>query len=1054
MAAALGIPTAVITDKSGTMYVALKAPHQVVRIDSSGAVWQFAGNGQNGYTGDGGPALSATFMAPSSLALDSAGNLYIADPQANCVRRIAPNGVISTFAGTGVSGYTGDGGPANQATLDNPYAVAVDASGNVLIADTWNSVVRIVTPNGQISTFAGTGARGSAANTGPANQTPLNYPAGLATDSAGDVYIADTGNNWVQLVTPDGTMTRYAGADTSSGIPIGGGGNPTIAIDATLSQPTSLALDKAGNLYVAQYGGSPRVYQVTPTGSIASYAGTGRPGNQGDGGLARFATLNVLGIATDASNNLLIADGVSNKLRIVTASNGIINTLAGNGLTSFNPQGMAFSGNSLYFSDPPNNVVRQLNLTTGQVSLVAGNGLANYFGDAGLAIYASLNGPQGLAFDSSGNLYIADSKNNVVRVIYPNGIINTYAGNGTAATAGDGGAALSANLNLPFGVAADTSGNVYIAERSGQVVRKVTSNGTITTVAGTGSPGPPAAESDPNALNETLNSPQGLAWDPLLGTLLIVDSNNNRIRRLYSNGTLTTVAGSATSGSSGDGGPATSATLRIPSAVTEDASGNLYIADTGNQRIRRVDTTGVITTVAGNGKAGYNGDGSPATAYWLNGPAGVAAASGCTVGIADTLNQSIRQLTPPINYTITSVPSGLKVSIDGQVATTPVTAQFLPGTTHTVSAPSPQSGSAGTQYIAPSAQSVNVSCGAAQMSLAVNFTAQYALTVGADDGGTVSPGSGFQNAGSSVSLQAVPNAGYVFTGWEGSCTGTGSCTVAMNGPKSVKADFAPSQSLPAAIVSGGVVGAGLSTPFVTALSANAIATIFGSNFAPPGTAGVASVANLVNGSVFTELDGVCVMVGGVAAPVLSVSPGQINFQVPPLPASGSVGVQVVTGCGTANQVTSNAVTLPVESATPEFFYFTHATNGQNAIAAVDATTGAYVGTAGLLPGTSFAPAKRGDIVTLYATGLGPTSPSYAAGALPTSASSITGAIQVSIGGATLPAADVQYAGVSPSYAGLYQINLQLPTTLATGNQPVQVTVNGIASPPGGYITLQ
>ena len=145
---------------------------------------------------------------------------------------------------------------------------------------------------------------------------------------------------------------------------------------------------------------------------------------------------------------------------------------------------------------------------------MAGNGLANYFGDAGLAIYASLNGPQGLAFDSSGNLYIADSKNNVVRVIYPNGIINTYAGNGTAATAGDGGAALSANLNLPFGVAADTSGNVYIAERSGQVVRKVTSNGTITTVAGTGSPGPPAAESDPNALNENLNSPQGLAWEP------------------------------------------------------------------------------------------------------------------------------------------------------------------------------------------------------------------------------------------------------------------------------------------------------------------------------------------------------------------------------------------------------------------------------------------------------------------------------------------------------------------------------------------------------------
>jgi uncharacterized protein (TIGR03437 family) len=1051
LTAVLNIPSAVTTDQSGNIYVALKGAHQLVRIDSAGKVWQFAGNGQSGYTGDGGSALLATFLAPVSLAVDAAGNVYVADGQANAVRRIGTDGTISTLAGTGVSGYSGDGGPANKATLDNPSAVAVDASGDVLIADTWNNVVRIVKPNGQIATFAGTGAQGSAATAGPALANPLNFPAGLAADSLGDIYIADTGNNWVQLVTPDGTMTRYAGANPLQGTPIGGGGNPTIAIDATLSQPTSLALDAAGNLYLSEYG-TPRVYQVAPNGTIASYAGTGKPGTVGDGGLARLAELNVLGIGTDSNGNLLIADGVSNRVRIVTAANGIINTLAGNGQTSVNPQGLAVSGNVLYFSDPANNVVRQIDLTTGQATLTAGDGLPNYFGDAGLAVYASLKGPEGLAVDNSGNLYIADSNNNVVRVVYPNGIINTFAGNGTAATAGDGGSAVSANLNLPFAVAADSSGNVYIAERTGEVIRKVGSTGIITTVAGTGVPGQPAAESD-YALNEKLNNPQGLAVEAA-GTLLIADSNNNRIRRLYPDGTLTTVAGSKTGGFSGDGGPATSATLSDPTAVTVDAAGNIYIADTGNQRIRRVDTSGIISTVAGNGKAGYNGDGSPATAYWLNGPAGVASASACSLDIADTLNSRIRQLTSPVSYTITTNPAGLEISIDGQTMATPATAQLSPGTTHSVSAPSPQSGSTGTEYLAPAVQSINVTCGQAQVSLTVNFNVQYALTVGADAGGTVTPSSSFQNAGASVTLQAVANTGYVFTGWEGNCTGTGSCALVMNGPQSVKADFAPVQTLPAAIASGGVVGAGLSAPFVTTLSTNAIATVFGNNFAPAGTLAVANSGNLVEGAVSTELDGVCVVVGGNKTPVLTVTPTQINFQVPQVPGSGSVEVQVMTACGTGSQLSSDAVTVPVASVTPEFFYFTNSLNGQNPIAAVDASTGIYVGSAGLLPGVTFASAKAGDILTLYATGLGSTSPSYSPGQLPTSATSITGTLQVTIGSTTLPAANILYAGISPLSAGLYQINLRLPASLPSGKQPVQVTVNGIASPAGGYITVQ
>lgn len=156
-AAALSIPTALITAPNGDIYVALKGTHQIVRIDTADAVWQFAGSGASGSAGDGGPASAATFNSPVSLAMDSAGSLYICDSAVNRIRKITPDGTVSTFAGNGKSGYTGDGGPATQATLNNPSAVAVDPAGNVYIADAWNNVVRRVSPNGQIATFAGTG---------------------------------------------------------------------------------------------------------------------------------------------------------------------------------------------------------------------------------------------------------------------------------------------------------------------------------------------------------------------------------------------------------------------------------------------------------------------------------------------------------------------------------------------------------------------------------------------------------------------------------------------------------------------------------------------------------------------------------------------------------------------------------------------------------------------------------------------------------------------------------------------------------------------------------
>ena len=1052
LTASLNMPSAVVSDANGNVYVALKSAHQVVRIDAAGKVWTVAGSGVSGTSGDGGQGTSAMLSTPVGLAVDQAGALYISDSSASRIRRVGLDGVITTVAGNGKNAFSGDGGPAISASLYTPGGIAFDNSGDLLIADSGNEVVRMVTPDGLIRTIAGIARSGGASgNAGPALQAQLNNPQAVLVDSGGIVYIADTGNNWIRALTPDGTLSIYAGLDTSkTGSPFGGGGDPTIATNATLSSPTSLAMDQAGTLYFVEPN---RIRQVTTNGKIAPFAGTGTYGGSGDGGLARFANIKVQGIATDRHNNLLIADGDNNRVRIVTAADGIINTLAGDGLASFNPRGLAIKGTYLYFSDSNNNRVRRLDLSTQEISLVAGNGVADYAGDGSSALSASLKTPRGLAFDPSGNLYIADSGNHRVAIVGTDGNINTVAGTGTASTTGDGLAATSATLNAPAAVAVDPSGNLFISEQSGNVVRKVNTSGVISTVAGTGTAGAPDSEQG-IALNQKLNGPQGLAWDST-GGLLIADSNNYRIRRLASDGTIATVAGNTLAGFSGDGGPATSASLRGPNAVQVDQAGNLYISDASNYRIRRVGTDGVISTVAGTGSAGYNGDGSPATAYALNASSAIVPApSGCSVYIADSSNLRIRQLWPAVDYSIMASAPGLLVSLDGQVANTPLAASLLPGTHHRVDAPSPQSGGAGVQYLLSAAQEFDVPCGPARAAVTLNFQLQYSLTVTSDPGGKVNSAATWQNAAATVTLAATPQSGFVFAGWEGDCAGSGSCTLLMNGPKNVKANFAPAAVLNPVVATGGIVGAGLSTPLVNALSPNGLAIAFGSGFAPDGTSSVAGAGNLVSGSISTELNGVCVLIGSVMAPILAVTPGQVNFQAPQGLIPGTVSVQVVTGCGSATEKRSDPQAVTARNASPEFFYFAQATSGQNPIAAVNASTGVFVGSPGLLTGGAFAPAKPGDLITLYATGLGLTNPSFAAGQLPGAASSIAGDIQVTIGSTTLAKTDVLYAGVTPSAAGLYQVNVHLPLSITSGDQPVQMTVNGIASPSGGYITVK
>jgi uncharacterized protein (TIGR03437 family) len=623
-------------DAAGNLFFVYQ--DSVLRMDAAtGLLTLVAGNGTTGFSGDNGPATSAQFSSPEGIAVDSAGNLYIADTYNFRVRKVS-HGVITTVAGNGTYGTSGDNGPATSAQL-GATAVAVDSAGNLYICDTGDNLIREVS-NGVITTAAGTGMLGGTGDNGPATSARLNRPRGVAVDSAGNLYIADTGNGFIRKVS-NGVITTVAG---SGGPGFSGDNGP--ATSALLYLPEGVAVDSAGTLYIAD-SANQRIRKVS-NGVITTVAGNGTLGFSGDNGPATSAELNFpSGIAVDSAGNLYIPEPYNSRIRKV--SNGVITSVVGNSLNGDSgpassgelsyPEGVAMDATgNLYIAEVGNNRIRKI--SNGVITTVAGNGTQGFSGDNGPATSAQLANPVGVAVDSAGSVYIADRNNHRIRKV-SGGVITTVAGNGTQGFSGDSGPATSAELNYPGGVAVDATGSLYIADVGNSRIRKV-SGGAITTVAGNGAPGLGGGDNGP-ATSAPLSLSNGIAVDSA-GNLYIPEFNRSDVRKV-TNGVITTVAGNGTPGFSGDNGSATSAQFDDPEGVAVDSAGNLYIADWGNNRIRMV-ANGVIATVAGSGTGGLSGDNGPATSALLWSPQDVAVDSAGNLYVADTGNNRIRVLTP------------------------------------------------------------------------------------------------------------------------------------------------------------------------------------------------------------------------------------------------------------------------------------------------------------------------------------------------------------------------------------------------------------------------
>ncbi len=596
MDAALFIPFAVAVDPSGNVFIT-EYDQRIRKVTPDGIITTYVGTGEPGFSGDGGPAAQATINYASGLATDSAGNLYIADTGNNRIRKVTPDGMITTIAGTGKLGSVGQNVPALTAQLFAPVKLTVDPQGNVYVVETLDisvvAVVRKIDTKGIISSVAGGGLDPS---DGVAATTAAILPLAVSTDTAGNLYIVDLHLGTIRKVTSDGLIHTVAGSSPNAGF--AGDGGPALKAVFHFGTQPGLAIDKTGDIYLADDGNN-RIREITPDGTINTVAGNGLFRFSGNGGPAVDATLNdPIGLLGDSSGNIYISEGEAGRIRKVAPD--------------------------------------------GTISLIAGNHGNTYAGDGGPAIFASLGFPTYMTFAPDGSLVFADLTSCVVRSINQAGIISTIVGNNICTIGGDGGPPLKASLAGPSGVAYDTAGNLFITDTYNHRVRVVrASDGIILTLAGDGTPN--FSGDNGSSLKAEVNTPEGVRV--YNNAVYFADSGNNRIRKIdLATLTITTVAGNGKNAYSGDGGKATAASLSLPLNMNFDTAGNMYIADTDNSVVRKVDTNGIISTFAGEDPFDTLNDGGLATMAAIGGPQDVFIDQPGNFFISDSYFDRVREL--------------------------------------------------------------------------------------------------------------------------------------------------------------------------------------------------------------------------------------------------------------------------------------------------------------------------------------------------------------------------------------------------------------------------
>ena len=655
--AVLHQPSSIVTDANGNVFFGA-SPYIILKLDPNGVLTRVAGTGTPGLSGDGGLAINAQLNSTGPLALDAAGNLYIGDDVDGRIRKIQ-NGVISTIAGGGtqtgdnIPALNALLKSINDIAVDaagNVYFDPLDCSQVQIGSYNCIGSIRKIS-NGIVTTIAGNGTWGYSGDGGPSTSAQLAGPGLMAIDGAGILYFNDfgqkndvtpqlsyshirkiqngiistvtntaslaavdqAGNLYLAAVSPgqtfyiqelrNGITTTIAGTmDYTPGQSLGDNGP---AVDAVLGGVQGVSVDRAGNVFITSSGQS---NTIPPSFDVVRKISNGMITTVAGGALGSMASIGDNG--PPAGAQLYFFKGANN---YVTSGNVAMDAAGNVYIVEFN---------------------RVRKISQGVITTVAGTGLAGFAGDGGPATEALLNDPWGVGLDAAGNLYIADQGNLRVREV-SNGIITTIAGNGTLGYSGDGGPAIGAMMGVG-GLAVSPGGDVYVSDPYyRQVVRKI-SSGTITTVSGLGTN---YGENIP-ATSSGLSQPTGLALDGA-GNLYIAEYFFNRVREI-SNGMISTVAGLAPGPDSGDGGPAASAAVNFPTALAVDALGRLYIGE--GLRVRRV-ANGIINTVAGNGTYGYSGDGGSATSAAVN-AGGLAVGPNGQVYEADLLPWRVRVLTP------------------------------------------------------------------------------------------------------------------------------------------------------------------------------------------------------------------------------------------------------------------------------------------------------------------------------------------------------------------------------------------------------------------------